>query len=158
MSISRPRRWPVRYPVQLISQEFYEEGMALNASPGGLAIDAARPFSPGTIIYVRLVVPERATSIDFQVCRVNWCSGTRIGLEAIDMEPREEERLLNILMSKKASPLLDDVAHPAIVEHTMVAGLRDLFSMGMRLLTERPDLLTQHMSAMARIHIWKRVA
>lgn len=154
MSISRPKRWPVRYPAQLISQEFYAEGTTLNASPGGLAIEASRPLSPGTIIYVRLLIPERGTSIDFQMCRVNWCSQDRIGLEAIDMDPREEERLLSILMSRHARSSSDDTAHPALMEHTMVAGLRDLLSIGMRLLTERP----LHMSAMARMHIWKRVA
>ena len=101
MSFSRPKRWPVRYPVHLISQEFYAEGRTLNASPGGLAIESSHPLSLGAVLYVRLVVPERQMSVDFQVCKVTWCSKDRIGLETIDFDPREEERLLTILMSRK---------------------------------------------------------
>jgi len=157
MSINRPKRWPIRYPAQLISQDFYTEGITLNASPGGLAIESSRPLSPGTIIYVRLLVPERGTSIDFQVCRVNWCLQNRIGLEAIDMDPREEERLLNILMSRNVRHSIDDTAYPAIMEHTMVAGLRDILIIGMRLLTTRP-VVAQHISALVRMGVRKRVA
>lgn len=140
MSITRPKRWRVRYPVQLFSEEFSEEGVALNASSRGLAIATSRPLAPGTQVYVRLVVPEREASIDFQMCRVHWRGRNCIGLETIDMDPKEEERWQNILARRKGYPTADDSITPAGIEHILIARIRDLILVGWGLFAEKPTI------------------
>lgn len=140
MSISRPKRWRVHYPVQLFSEAFYDEGVAVNASSRGLSIAISRPLAPGTHIYVRLVVPERGDSIDFQMCRVHWRGQNRIGLETIHMDPGEEERWQRILVSGKACPTGECSTAPAVIEDISVSRIRDLIIVGWGLFTEKPAL------------------
>ena len=141
---SRHKRWSVSYPVQMISEGVYEEGVTLNASSRGLAIETSQLLLPGTHIYVRVVVLELMDSIDFQMCKVHWRKRDRIGLETIGMDQREQQRWESILRRRRVPFVESQVAVP--IER--VDGVKDLLTLALRLVKEKPAL----------IEILKRVA
>jgi hypothetical protein len=104
MSIARPRRWSVQYPVQLVSSDFVEEGKSVNMSLQGLAIVSARQIPRGTYLYVRLLPPERADRFDLSLYTVQWSAQGKIGLKASELDDQQQKRLWELLLSHSPSP------------------------------------------------------
>jgi hypothetical protein len=136
----RPKRYLLTYPVQLITEDFYEEGMTLNASGRGLAVATSRLLGPGTYLYVRVVVPERRHSIDLQMCRVLWCRGHRMGLETLGMDPNERAQWQKIILSRRG-PVREE--QPAPVTLHRIDGFKAFFSFAFRLFKEKPTVIEE---------------
>lgn len=99
MSISRAKRWRIQYPVQVVSQDFVDEARTVDVSLRGLSLETTQCVRPGTQLYVRLLLPGRTTSVDYEICTVQWAAGGRIGLETSEMRTAEEQRLHRHLSS-----------------------------------------------------------
>jgi hypothetical protein len=99
MSMARAKRWRVRYPVQVASQDFIDEARTLDVSLRGLSLETTQPMRVGTQLYVRLLLPDRASSVDYEICTVQWAKDGTIGLETCDMRTTEEHRLHRHLSS-----------------------------------------------------------
>jgi PilZ domain-containing protein len=93
MSISRAKRWRIHYPVQLVSQDFVDEAKTVDVSLRGLSVETTRSVRQGTQVYVRLLLPGRTTSVDYEICTVQWAADGRMGLETSEMSTTEEQRL-----------------------------------------------------------------
>lgn len=99
MSMTRARRWRVRYPVQVVSQDFIDEAKTVNVSLRGLSVETTQSMRVGSQLYVRLLLPDRMTSVDYEICTVQWAADGRIGLETCEMRTTEEYRLHRHLTS-----------------------------------------------------------
>jgi hypothetical protein len=99
MSISRAKRWRVPCPVQLVSQDFFDESKTADVSLRGVSVATARSLQLGTQLYVRLLLPDRTSSVDYKMCTVRWVAEGRIGLEASELTTEDEQRLRTYLSS-----------------------------------------------------------
>ncbi len=93
MSMTRAKRWRVRYPVQVASQDFIDETETVNVSLRGLSVETTQSMRVGSQLYVRLLLPDRTSSVDYEICTVQWAADGRIGLETSEMRTTEEHRL-----------------------------------------------------------------
>ena len=99
MPMTRAKRWQVRYPVQVASADFIDEAKSLNVSLRGLSVETTQSMRVGSQLYVRLLLPDRRSSVDYEICTVQWAAGGRIGLETCEMRTAEEHRLHRHLTS-----------------------------------------------------------
>jgi hypothetical protein len=104
MPISRAKRWRVQYPVQIVSHDFIDEARTADVSLRGLSLVMTQPIAAGAQLYVRLLLPDRNTSIDYEMCTVQWTAEGKIGLETSEMRTTEEQRLHRHLSSLHTYP------------------------------------------------------
>jgi hypothetical protein len=104
MSIARAKRWRIQCPVQVASQDFFDETKTMDVSLRGLSIATTRSIPRGTQLYVRLLLPDRKSSVDYEICTVRWARDGRIGVEAYQMTPEEEQRLRKHIPSLTGIP------------------------------------------------------
>lgn len=108
MSISRAKRWRVSYPVQLVAQHFLDEAQTVDISVRGLSIATSRSIRKGTQVYVRLLLPDGKSCLDYDICTVRWSAEGRIGLEASEISTHEEQRLQQCLPALATSLEVSD--------------------------------------------------
>ena len=96
---ARAKRWQVRYPVQVACQDFVDEARTANVSLHGLSVETNQTMQLGSQVYVRVLLPDRASSVDYAICTVQWAADGKIGLEACGMRTTDERRLHRHLSS-----------------------------------------------------------
>lgn len=126
MSLSRTKRWRVRFPVQIVASDFFDHACSLDVSVRGLRVTTARSLQPGTQVYVRLLLPDGKRNVDFQLCTVRWARDGSTGLEATEMTAEEQAKLQAYMASvgngsEPAVPL----STPCIASDKPVSGVGD---------------------------------
>ena len=99
MLLTRGKRWRVRYPVQVACQDFIDEAWTVNVSLQGLSLETVQPIQVGSQLYVRVLLPSGASSVDYEICTVQWAADGKIGLKTSEMSTAEERRLHRHLAS-----------------------------------------------------------
>lgn len=115
MDLDREKRWKVRYPVQLFTEDLIVEGRTVDISLHGLRVATESSIKRGAHVVVRVLMPEGGCPIDGVLYTVRWMDKGRIGLEASEISTAEQRRLQGRLTSlglgqepvaKSASPCM----------------------------------------------------
>jgi hypothetical protein len=99
MDLFREKRWKVRYPVQLFTEDLFIEGQTVDLSLHGLRVATERFIRQGTRVVVRVLEPEGECAVDCVLYTVRWTNQGRIGLEAMEISATEQRRLRDRLTS-----------------------------------------------------------
>jgi hypothetical protein len=99
MDLYREKRWKVRYPVQLFTEDLFIEGQTVDLSLHGLRVATERVIRQGTRVVVRVLEPEGECAVDCVLYTVRWIDQGRIGLEAMEISATEQRRLRDRLAS-----------------------------------------------------------
>lgn len=104
MSISRPKRWRLSYEVQVASPDYLDMARTIDLSLRGLCIATTRAIPCGTQLFARLLLPGSQGTVVGRLFVVRWVRNGRIGLEASERAPGDEQRLRHHLASLAGSP------------------------------------------------------
>lgn len=140
MDLDREKRWKVRYPVQLFTEDLIVEGRTVDISLHGLRVATESSIKRGAHVVVRVLMPEGGCPIDGVLYTVRWIDQGRIGLEAEEISAGEQRRLQGRLTSlglgqepvaKSTSPCMT-IEQPITSITDTVAVLWELFITGPR--------------------------
>jgi hypothetical protein len=109
MDLFREKRWKVRYPVQLFTEDLFVEGQTVDLSLHGLRVATESSFRQGAHVVVRVLVPEGGCPVDGVLYTVRWVDQGRIGLEVSEISAMEQRRLQDRLVSlgQKQEPVVE---------------------------------------------------
>ena len=99
MDLGREKRWKVRYPVQLFTEDFFVEGWTVDMSLHGLRVVTEGSLTQGTRVVVRVLEPEGECTVDCVLYTVRWIEKGKIGLEAREISATDQRRLQDRLFS-----------------------------------------------------------
>ena len=89
------------FPVVFTSERCVGEGMVLNVSIPGCAIQSRKRVQPGSYLEMKVLVPDATSPLHIGLAKVRWCEGRRFGVEFIRM-PGEDQIRLGRLVKRKA--------------------------------------------------------
>jgi c-di-GMP-binding flagellar brake protein YcgR len=73
------------------------EGIALNISLPGVAVESRKPVRLGRHLRLNVFLSERHPSLKVIQAAVRWVSGQRFGVQFLHLSDTEEERLIQFL-------------------------------------------------------------
>ena len=98
MEQRRERRVQVQYPISFEGNQGVGKGKLFNISSGGCGIESGATVQVGTTVTLRVYVPTHKEPIQIGRARVTWSAGQDFGVEFVDMDPKEQERLQQLLI------------------------------------------------------------
>lgn len=93
----RERRVQVHYPISFEGIQGLGKGKLFNLSLGGCAIESGINVQVGTTVTLRVYVPTHKEPIQVSRAGVTWAAGQDFGVEFVDLEPRERDRLHKLI-------------------------------------------------------------
>jgi PilZ domain-containing protein len=93
----RERRLFVQCPVSIEGNQGVSEGMLINLSAGGGAIESEIPVQFGTILTLRVHLPSLNQPIQVDQAEVTWRAGDDFGVKFLQLGPQERERLNQVI-------------------------------------------------------------
>ncbi|HEY7533966.1 MAG TPA: PilZ domain-containing protein, partial [Nitrospiraceae bacterium] len=75
------------------------QGTLVNLSRDGWRIRSNRPMSCGTVLALRVYLPEQPVPLDVEKAIVRWTDGTEFGAELISLQPDAASQLSHYLAS-----------------------------------------------------------
>ena len=97
MEQRRERRVQVQYPISFEGNQGVGKGKLFNISLGGCGIESGGTVQVGTTVTLRVYVPTHKEPIQISRAGVTWAAGQDFGVEFMDMDPKEQERLHKLL-------------------------------------------------------------
>jgi hypothetical protein len=91
------------FPVVFTNERCVAEGLVVNVSIPGCAIQSRKRVQPGSYLEMRVLVPEATSSLHVGLAKVRWCEGRRFGVEFIRMPGEDQIRLGRLV--KRQAPL-----------------------------------------------------
>ena len=91
------------FPVVFTNESCVGEGMVVNVSIPGCAIQSRKRVQLGSYLEMRVLVPEATSSLHVGLAKVRWCEGRRFGVEFIRMPGEDQIRLGRLV--KRQAPL-----------------------------------------------------
>jgi hypothetical protein len=93
----RERRVQVSYPISFEGNQGLGKGKLFNLSLGGCAIESGINVQVGTTVTLRVYVPTHKEPIQVSRAGVTWAAGQDFGVEFMDLEPQERDRLHKLI-------------------------------------------------------------
>ena len=97
MEQRRERRVQVQYPISFEGNQGVSKGKLFNLSLGGCGIESGGIVQVGTTVTLRVYVPTHKEPIQIGRAGVTWAAGQDFGVEFLDMDPQEKERLKSLM-------------------------------------------------------------
>ncbi|MGH7259819.1 MAG: PilZ domain-containing protein [Nitrospiraceae bacterium] len=97
MEQRRERRVQVQYPISFEGNQGLSKGKLFNLSAGGCAIESGAFVQVGTTVTLRVHVPTHKEPIQVARAGVTWAAGQDFGVEFMDLDPQERERLQKLI-------------------------------------------------------------
>ena len=97
MEQRRERRVQVEYPISFEGIQGLGKGKLFNLSAGGCAIESGVNVQVGTTVTLRVYVPTHKEPIQVSRAGVTWAAGQDFGVEFMDLDPPERERLQRLI-------------------------------------------------------------
>lgn len=97
MEQRRDRRVQVQYPISFEGNQGVGKGTLFNLSAGGCGIESGAHVQVGTTVTLRVYVPTHKEPIHVGRAGVTWSAGQDFGVEFMDMDPKEQERLKKLI-------------------------------------------------------------
>ena len=98
MEQRRERRVQVQYPISFEGNQGVGKGKLFNISLGGCGVESGVNVQIGTTVTLRVYVPTHKEPIQIGRAGVTWSAGQDFGVEFMDMDPKEQERLQQLLI------------------------------------------------------------
>jgi hypothetical protein len=87
----------VHYPISFEGNQGIGKGKLFNLSMGGCAIESGINVQVGTTVTLRVYVPTHKEPIQVSRAGVTWSAGEDFGVEFMDLDPQERERLKKLI-------------------------------------------------------------
>jgi hypothetical protein len=87
----------VQFPISFEGNQGVAKGKLFNLSLGGCAIESGAHVQVGTTVTLRVYIPTHKDPIQVGRAGVTWSAGDDFGVEFMDMDSAEKERLKKIL-------------------------------------------------------------
>lgn len=97
MEQRRERRVQVHYPISFEGNQGIGNGKLFNLSLGGCAIESGVNVQVGTTVTLRVYVPTHKEPIQVSRAGITWAAGQDFGVEFMDLDPAERERLQKLI-------------------------------------------------------------
>jgi PilZ domain-containing protein len=97
MEDRRERRLFVQCPVSIEGNQGISEGLLINLSAGGGAIESGIPVQFGTVLTLRVHLPSLTRPIQVDRAEVTWKAGDDFGVKFLELGPQERERLIQVI-------------------------------------------------------------
>ena len=97
MEQRREPRVHVQYPISFEGNQGLGKGTLFNLSTGGCAVESGINVQVGTTVTLRVYIPTHKEPIQVSRAGVTWAAGQDFGVEFIDMDPKERERLKRLV-------------------------------------------------------------
>ena len=81
------------FPVVFTTENCVGEGMVVNVSIPGCAIQSRKRVQPGSYLEMRMLVPDTTSPLHVGLAKVRWSEGRRFGVEFIRMPGGDQIRL-----------------------------------------------------------------
>ena len=81
------------FPVVFTTENCVGEGMVVNVSIPGCAIQSRKRVQPGSYLEMRMLVPDTRSPLHVGLAKVRWSEGRRFGVEFIRMPGGDQIRL-----------------------------------------------------------------
>jgi len=94
----RERRVQVQYPISFEGNQGVGKGKLFNISLGGCGVESGVHVQVGTTVTLRVYIPTHKEPIHIGRAGVTWSAGQDFGVEFMDMDPKERERLQTLLV------------------------------------------------------------
>lgn len=93
-------RLPLTYPAMYCVTSTVGEGMITNLSATGCSIETDEPLLAHQQVALRLLLPDQTGSLPIDAAEVKWVSGTRAGVEFLQVEREANLRLHSFVWDK----------------------------------------------------------
>ncbi len=93
MDLRQARRVPVQCPCDFSGNKVIGEGLVLNLSFGGCAVESTTRVPVGTYLELRILIPEHFFPATIDRAVVLWSSEEKFGMKFIRVAPEEQARL-----------------------------------------------------------------
>ena len=93
-------RLPLTYPAMYCVTSTVGEGMITNLSAMGCSIETDEPLLAHQQVALRLLLPDQTGSLPIDAAEVKWVSGTRSGVEFLQVEREANLRLHSFVWDK----------------------------------------------------------
>jgi PilZ domain len=90
-------RYSVACPVMFASDRTIAEGLLINLSPPGCAMQTAYPAKHGEYLKLRILLPGLSAGIAIEVAKVQWRRHGQVGVEFLRVRENERQRLQRFL-------------------------------------------------------------
>lgn len=97
MEQRRDRRVQVQYPISFEGNQGVGKGKLFNLSARGCGVESGAFVQVGTTVTIRVYVPTHKEPIHVGRAGVTWSAGQDFGVEFMDMDPQERERLQKLI-------------------------------------------------------------
>ena len=98
MEQRRDRRVQVQYPISFEGNQGVGKGTLFNLSLGGCGIESGAHVQVGTTVTLRVYVPTHREPIHVGRAGVTWSAGQDFGVEFMEMDQKEQERLKKLIV------------------------------------------------------------
>jgi hypothetical protein len=88
------------FPVVFTSERCVGEGIVVNVSVPGCAIQSRSRIPPGSYLKMRMLVPDTSSPLHVGLAKVRWSEGRRFGVEFIRMPGGDQVRLGRLVKTK----------------------------------------------------------
>ncbi len=100
-------RAAVTYPVRLSSDSIRGEGMVVNLSIPGCAIETDLPIQPGEYLELQVMAPDQARPLAVELAKVRWATRQKVGIEFIRVRRDEQRRIQQLIRPLLADPVVE---------------------------------------------------
>ena len=97
MERRRHPRLAVELPIAFCSDEGASEGMVSGLSESGCTVTCEEKIEPGTLMDLRIQLPDTEGPMEVSLAVVRWAHGTKFGIEFLSMHPDEQDRLFDFV-------------------------------------------------------------
>lgn len=97
MKVRKAARIQVQCPCSFSGEEVVGEGVVVNLSRPGCAVESATPISIGSRIELHLLLPIHFFPVAVDHAEVVWVSDTRFGVKFVRIRPEDESRLQRLI-------------------------------------------------------------
>lgn len=103
MDLRSSTRAAVSYPVRLSSDSMTGQGMVINLSVPGCAIETDLPVQPGEYLELLVMAPDEARPLTVELAKVRWATQHKVGIEFIRVRRDDQSRIQRLIQ-----PLLNE--------------------------------------------------
>jgi hypothetical protein len=93
MKIRSCTRIKTQFPVIFAGENCVGEGTVVNVSVPGCEISSRKMVELGSYLEMKVLLPDRSSSLTVGLARVRWRQGHRFGVEFIKMAGEDQVRL-----------------------------------------------------------------
>jgi PilZ domain len=91
------RRHHIRCQINYLTPEGPTNGTLVDISRQGWRAVGERPVTRGTVLSLRVYLPDQSTPLEIEVATVRWTDGNEFGLELTTLRPEAAARLSEYL-------------------------------------------------------------